>query len=71
MKATLLTDKKAFNRRRYYLHKKLRSFGFRVKTNEHTVYITEESFEIADDQIHQWLGELRFRFKYNLQFEIE
>jgi hypothetical protein len=56
------------NRRRYKLHYNLRKKGIRIQTSERTVVV---NFTQAEENLPNGATELRDKFGYSIQMEIE
>lgn len=58
------------NKRRYFLHKKVKMFC-KMNVFKREVYVTDDLLSGLDDEQKKYLFELRDLFRYNLQFIIE
>ena len=57
-----------FKRRRYYLHNRLRKFGFAISNKHKTVYYKQED---ENNPIFIMYGmDLKYNYGYSLQMEI-
>ncbi len=57
-------------RRRYYLHQRIKEY-FQYKGRMHHIEITQQEVDELPEKVREYLFELRDKFRYNLQFQIE
>jgi hypothetical protein len=61
---------KNLNKRRYYLHSKLKKV-IRLNSKARTIGVTETKIDSLTVIQSKYIGELQGRFNYSVQYEIE